>query len=67
MTGTQSFEAWTEWRRTGIPNFFSYSQNSIIGQKYPGAFLYPNTELTRNGKFPGQRLVTAKVWWDVKD
>lgn len=67
MTGTQGFEAWTEWRRTGYPDFFVYSVNSIIGNKFPQRFLYPNTELTRNGNFPGQKTVQDKVWWDAKD
>ncbi len=65
MTGTQGFEAWTEWRRTGYPDFFVISANSIIGNVFPQSFLYPNTELTRNANFPGQKTVTTKVWWDV--
>lgn len=65
MNGTQGFEAWTEWRRTGYPDFFVYSVTSIIGQMFPGSFLYPNTELTRNANFPGQKQVTTKVWWDA--
>jgi len=65
MTGTQGFEAWTEWRRTGYPDFFSISANTIIGQKFPERFLYPNVELTRNQKFPGQPVITQKVWWDA--
>lgn len=65
MTGTQGFEAWTEWRRTGYPDFFTYSVNSIIGDIFPRRFLYPNVELTRNQNFPGQKTVTQKVWWDI--
>jgi hypothetical protein len=65
MTGLEGFEAWTEWRRTGYPDFFTYSVNSIIGNKFPVRFLYPNTELTSNAKFPGQKFVTERVWWDV--
>ncbi len=66
MTGNQGFEAWTEQRRTGYPDFFTVSVNSLAGAgKFPGRFLYPNTEVTRNQKFPGQKLVTDKVWWDA--
>lgn len=65
MTGTQGFEAWTEWRRTGYPDFFTYSVNSNIGNKFPTRFLYPNVELTRNASFPGQKVITDKVWWDI--
>ncbi len=67
MTGNQGFEAWTEWRRTGYPTFFTVSKTSIIGNIFPQRFLYPNTELTRNANFPGQKTVKDKVWWDAKD
>lgn len=67
MCGTQGFEAWTEWRRTGYPTFFVESKASILGAgKMPMRFLYPETEVTRNSNFPGQKLITDKVWWDVK-
>jgi len=65
MTGNQGFEAWTEWRRTGYPDFFTYSVNSLIGNKFPQRFLYPAGELTRNLNFPGQKQLTDKVWWDI--
>lgn len=65
MTGTQGYEAWIEQRRTGYPDFFTVSANSIIGNKLPVRFLYPNVELTRNLNFPGQKFVSEKVWWDV--
>ena len=64
MNGNQGFEAWTEWRRTGYPDFFTVSTNSLIGQVYPARFFYPNVEVTRNLNFPGQKLITDKVWWD---
>lgn len=65
MNGTQGFEAWTEWRRTGYPNFFVTSVNSQLGAgQFPVRILYPNTELTRNPNFPGQVTVLDKVWWD---
>jgi len=67
MNGTQGFEAWTEWRRTGYPNFFAFSQTSLIGQNRPVRFFYPSVELTRNQNFPGQKTITEKVWWDVID
>ena len=66
MALNQNFEAWTEWRRTGIPNFFVTSAvSSLPAGTYPARFLYPNTELTRNPKFPGAKVITDKVWWDV--
>jgi hypothetical protein len=66
MALNQNFEAWTEWRRTGYPNFFVTSAvSSLPAGTYPARFLYPNTELTRNPNFPGAKVITEKVWWDV--
>jgi len=66
MNGTQSIEAWIEWRRTGYPSFFTPSAASIIGsERVPQAFLYPTVETTRNRNTPPQRQVYDRVWWDV--
>lgn len=65
MCGNQTIEAWTEWRRTGYPSFFVFSKASIIGAgRWPGIFLYPSSELTRNPNAPKiNHLVYDKVWW----
>ncbi|WP_143310559.1 SusD/RagB family nutrient-binding outer membrane lipoprotein [Chitinophaga vietnamensis] len=63
MCGNQCIESWTEWRRTGYPSFFVISQASIIGQRFPGIFLYPGSETTRNPKTPPQHNIYDKVWW----
>lgn len=66
MCGNQGFEAWTEWRRTGYPDFFVPSEASNLGVGfYPLRMLYPNTEITRNSNFPGLKTITEPVWWDV--
>jgi hypothetical protein len=66
MNGNQGFEAWSEWRRTGYPDFFVQSvESSLTPGQFPQRFLYPNTELTRNPNFPGAKVVTDKVWWDA--
>ncbi len=66
LCGNSGPEGWTEWRRTGYPDFFTESANSIIGAgRYPARYFYPTTEVTRNLNFPGQKLVYEKVWWDV--
>lgn len=65
MCGNQSLEAWTEWRRTGYPTFFTHSVNSVIGTNFPQRFPYPDGEVSNNLNFPGQKTVTEKVWWDV--
>lgn len=65
MNGTQGFEAWTEWRRTGYPNILVKSQASTLSTNdLPARLLYPETEITRNQKFGGVKLVSEKVWWD---
>ncbi len=65
MNGNQNIEAWTEWRRTGYPDFFTISKTSRIGNSFPQRIPYPETEITRNLNFPGQKDMTEKVWWDV--
>ena len=65
MNGFQGFEAWTEWRRTGYPDFLVKSQASTLGTNdLPARLIYPDTEITRNANFPGLKLITDKVWWD---
>ncbi len=67
MNGNQGFEAWTEWRRTGYPDFLVPSKASTLGSnEMPARILYPETEITRNQNFPGVKLITDRVWWDIK-
>ena len=65
MCGNQGFEAWTEQRRTGYPDFFVVSKNSLTGTNLPKRFLYPTSESTRNFSFPGVAPLTSKMWWDL--
>lgn len=68
MTGNQGFEAWTEWRRTGYPSWFTVSVQSAIGSSpaaFPHRFFYPDVEVQRNLNFPGQKLITDRVYWDI--
>lgn len=73
MCGIQNFEAWTEGRRTGYieknmgndinsGKIFTRSLNSG-GMPLPARLLYPNSEITRNSNFPGQKPLGTKVWW----
>src|SRR5687767_4217295 len=67
MTGNQGFEAWSEWRRTGYPEFFTVSKATTLGDdRMPARILYPSSEVTRNENFPGVKQVWEKVWWDVE-
>jgi hypothetical protein len=65
MCGSQGFEAWTEWRRTGFPTFFVPSAASG-GRPFPQRFLYPQSELTGNLNYPGTVPETTPVWWDAQ-
>ncbi len=64
MCGNQGFEAWSEMRRTGYPDFFVVSKFAKGGE-LAKRFQYPTSESTRNAAFPGVKPVTAKVWWDI--
>ena len=73
MNGLQNFESWTDGRRTGYieknmgataaDNKFFTRSLSASSTPLPARMLYPSTEVTRNVNFPGQRLLSDKVWW----
>lgn len=65
MCGNQGFEAWTEWRRTGFPDFLVTPKNSHLGTMTPRRLVYPSSERASNSKYPGEQPVTKNVWWDV--
>lgn len=65
MCGNQGFEAWTEWRRTGFPDFLINPRNSYIGTDFPSRFIYPASEAATNSNFPGQETIVTNVWWDA--
>ncbi len=64
MCGNQGFEAWTEMRRTGYPDFFVPSV-AAGSAALPKRFLYPTTESVRNSAFPGLLPLSTKMWWDL--
>ncbi|WP_454489071.1 SusD/RagB family nutrient-binding outer membrane lipoprotein [Chitinophaga lutea] len=65
MNGTQNFEAWNEWRRTGYPDFLVVSPVSVLAAgQFPVRLPYPDSEANTNGKFPGRLPLTNPVFWD---
>lgn len=54
-------EAWTLWRRTGMPVLTSVSGNAI-----PRRLLYPQSEINYNGANVPQNitLLSPKIFWD---
>lgn len=69
MNGWQAFEAWTEWRRTGFPDFFELSVAQRLGGKFPVRLPYPETEANTNGEFANvkHRPNSERLWWDIAD
>ncbi len=66
MNGWQTYEAWTEFRRTGFPSFLVLSANEDLDGRFPARLPYPETEANTNAKFPGHAADNAvKLWWDV--
>ena len=64
MCGFQGFEAWTEYRRTGYPDFLIISKAAPAGTTIPPRrMIYPNSEAVTNLNFPGNKAVDVPVWW----
>ncbi len=70
---TNGYEAWAEWRRTGIPALSPPPVNSNPGGKIPRRQAYPTSERDLNGdnykaalssKLGGVDDLNGKVWWD---
>ncbi len=64
----QGIEAWTEWRRTGIPALTPAIEGAIT--EIPSRYQYPPTEQALNGTnygaavaAQGADLLTTKIWW----
>lgn len=68
MCGTQGFEAWSEWRRTGYPDFFvlTKADTPLEPGVKPRRFVYPNSEIQSNPSYPGTKTIEVPVWWDTK-
>lgn len=65
MNGNQNFEAWTEFRRTGYPDFLVEPVITDIPGKFPARLAYPSDELTTNPNVITGLSITDKMWWDV--
>lgn len=67
----QAFDAWSEWRRTGVPAL-TPSANALNGGVIPSRYLYPSVEQSTNTAsytagvsklLPAEDSNKAKVWW----
>ncbi len=66
MANRQNIEAWTEWRRTNVPRFRTAIASTLAPNTFPARLLYPSDESNYNAKFPGQKTLVTKLWWDVR-
>jgi hypothetical protein len=67
------YEAWFNWRRTGLPNLtpVNYPGNATSGN-IPRRFPYPVSEANNNpinyktahDAVPGGDNLSGRVWWD---
>ena len=72
----QGVEAWTEWRRTGLPVFPPADPRAVLnnGGVLPTRFPYPNSEYSLNaaavklgeGFNGGANDMKTKLWWSEK-
>lgn len=67
------FEAWSDWRRTGMPEVIP-GPDAVNGGKVPVRFQYPNSvKATNNANYQeavsrmGADDLNTKLWWDVTD
>lgn len=70
----QGYEAWTEWRRSGYPNFLKPAPGALNPSKQiPRRQQYPTTEAQLNtdnynaaNARQGADLDDTRIWWDKK-
>ncbi len=68
LNGINWFEAWTDFRRTGIPALPISASTNHVQPKIPIRFLYPQVELNTNGanvpQLGADAQFSAKIWWN---
>ena len=69
LYGIDPVEAWSEIRRTDMPNFLHASNSIAEGSKIIARFLYPNGEKTLNPEnyVDGIDVYNDLVFWDLKN
>jgi len=68
LNGIDQVEAWTDFRRTGIPSLPISKAPTHIQPEIPIRYLYPQSELNTNGvnvpQLGGNAQFTAKIFWN---
>jgi hypothetical protein len=75
LNGLSPMAVWTDWRRTGFPDFLHFSADpSKKNPTPPIRLLYPQTELNTNpdnvalqGVSTTEDLFTKNIFWDVNN
>jgi hypothetical protein len=68
LNGINWFEAYCDFRRTGIPNLPITAAPTHLQPQIPVRFLYPQSEQNTNGanvpQLPAQAQFTSKIFWN---
>jgi Starch-binding associating with outer membrane len=68
LNGINWVEAWTDYRRLGIPNLPISAAPTHVEPQIPVRYLYPQTEYNTNvntPSLPANAQFTAKIFWDT--
>ncbi len=68
LNGINWVEAWTDYRRLGIPNLPISASPTHVEPEIPVRYLYPQTEYNTNSNtppLPANAQFTAKIFWDT--
>jgi hypothetical protein len=61
---SQPIEGFFDYNRTGYPNIFTSSVESVLAPgKFPKRLLFPRSEHDRNPNTPAQVAIDVPVWW----
>jgi Starch-binding associating with outer membrane len=68
LNGINWIEAWTDFRRTGIPNLPITAAPTHLVPQIPVRYLYPQLEYNTNGtnvpQLPANAQFTSKIFWN---
>jgi hypothetical protein len=68
LNGVDWVEAWTDYRRLGIPNLPISAAPTHVEPQIPVRYLYPQSEYNTNANtpaLPANAQFTAKIFWDT--
>ncbi len=63
MNGCQNVEAWSEFRRTGVPDLVASAAGALLPTVFPQRVLYPTSEVSNNPNTPAVGTIDVPIWW----